>query len=151
MEDREWGRDKDGAGLDATDRHILRLLQTNSRLQWKEIGREVHLTGQAVGGRIRRMEDLGVIRGYTVTTDPERTGRSVTALVTVFLKSASHHSRFREFVRTEACIAEAHRISGDGCYQFKAQTGTQEELNDLLDRLLEYGNYRVQLSLGLIK
>ncbi|WP_426454025.1 Lrp/AsnC family transcriptional regulator [Paenibacillus sp. S-38] len=151
MEQREARKTDGGGGLDETDLHILRLLQGNSRLQWKEIGREVHLTGQAVGGRIRRMEDLGVIRGYTVRTDPDRTGRAVTALVTVFLKSASHHGRFREFVTSEEQITEAHRISGEGCYQFKAQTATQEELNDLLDRLLEYGNYRVQLSLGAIK
>ncbi len=46
--------------LDQTDLEILRLLAEDSRLQWKTIGERVHLTGQAVAARIRKMEDLGI-------------------------------------------------------------------------------------------
>lgn len=51
--------------LDQTDLKILELLLSNSRMQWQEIGEQVHLTGQAVKNRIDRMEKLGVIEGYT--------------------------------------------------------------------------------------
>lgn len=46
--------------LDQIDLSILALLRKNSRLQWKDIGEQVHLSGQAVGNRIRRMEEQGI-------------------------------------------------------------------------------------------
>jgi Lrp/AsnC family leucine-responsive transcriptional regulator len=136
--------------LDQTDLSILKMLQKNGRMQWREIGEEVHLTGQAVGNRIRRMEEMGVIRGYTAVIDPAKLGPILTALVTIFMKSTDH-LRFQQFIREREEIVEAHRVSGEGCYSLKVQVRDQAALNDLLDAILEYGNYRVNLSIGQLK
>jgi Lrp/AsnC family leucine-responsive transcriptional regulator len=136
--------------LDQTDLSILKMLQKNGRMQWREIGEEVHLTGQAVGNRIRRMEEMGVIRGYTAVIDPAKLGPILTALVTIFMKSTDH-LRFQQFIREREEIVEAHRVSGEGCYSLKVQVQDQAALNDLLDAILEYGNYRVNLSIGQLK
>lgn len=93
--------------LDQTDLAILKLLQQNSRMQWREIGEQVHLTGQAVGHRIRKMEEQGII--------------------------------------------EADRISGEGCYLLKVNVPSSPHLNQLLDDILKYANYRVNISLGKVK
>ena len=45
------------ADFDQVDLQIIRLLEENSRLKWKEIGDIVHLTGQAVAARIQKLED----------------------------------------------------------------------------------------------
>lgn len=47
--------------VDKIDLEILNWLQQDSRMQWKEIGEKVHLTGQAVAARIRKLEEMGVI------------------------------------------------------------------------------------------
>ena len=39
--------------LDSTDLQIIKELQENSRLQWKELGQKVHLTGQAAADRLK--------------------------------------------------------------------------------------------------
>ncbi len=44
--------------MDATDREIIKWLMQNARLLWKEIGEQVHLTGQAVGARIQKLIGL---------------------------------------------------------------------------------------------
>nr|MCX3331078.1 winged helix-turn-helix transcriptional regulator [Bacillus pacificus] len=50
--------------FDSTDFKIIKLLQENARMNWKEIGERVHLTGQAVGKRINKLEEAGVIQKY---------------------------------------------------------------------------------------
>ncbi len=40
--------------IDSIDFQILQLLNKNARIQWKEIGEKIHMTGQAVGNRIKK-------------------------------------------------------------------------------------------------
>ncbi|MBY9081078.1 Lrp/AsnC family transcriptional regulator [Paenibacillus sp. HN-1] len=141
----------DQAAIDNTDLLILRQLIGNSALTHKEIGQEVHLTGQAVGARIRRLQDLGVITGYSVNWDPEKLGLHVHALVTVFLNSGNQHKPFLEFLQEETEIEEAYRVSGEGCYWMRVRTDHPDKLNTLLDRLLKHGNYKISLSIGRVK
>lgn len=136
--------------LDATDLRILELLRDNSRLQWKKIGQEVHLTGQAVAARIRRLEDLGVIKGYSIRINQEMLARPLAAFLTVSMKS-SDHAAFERFVRGKDEIVEAHRISGGGCYLLRAELGGTEALDRLREEILAYGNYDLCISIGRIK
>lgn len=136
--------------FDEADLQILALLRSNARMKWKEIGEQVHLTGQAVGNRIRRLEEAGVIEQYTITVSEAALGSSLTAFITVLMKSSDHHA-FQSFIQKERAIREAHRVSGDGCYLLRACAASLEELEALLDRVLIYGNYRLHLSIGKIK
>lgn len=136
--------------LDETDIKILKLLAQNSRRQWQEIGEEVHLTGQAVRNRINRLEKLGVIEGYTIKVNSEKLGKEIVAFITVFMKTTDH-AAFQKYINNNTLITEANRISGEGCYMLKVAAANQEELVALLDEILQYGNYKVNLSIGIIK
>jgi len=136
--------------IDHIDFEILTLLKENSRIQWKEIGQKIHMTGQAVGNRIRRLEDMGVIEQYTIAINRAKLLQPITAFITFFVKTANHKA-FHEFFQVEEAISEVHRTSGDGCFLLTAHFGSNEELEMFLERLLKYGNYRVNLSLGKIK
>jgi Transcriptional regulators len=136
--------------FDATDLAIIDLLQKNSRIQWREIGEQVHLTGQAVANRIRRMETSGLIKGYRVELDYAKLGKPLTAFITVYMKT-TNHPLFQDFLRKNRAVVEADRISGEGCYLLKALVASNEELKELLDSLLNFGNYRVNLSIDNIK
>ncbi|WP_379135823.1 Lrp/AsnC family transcriptional regulator [Paenibacillus sp. sgz500958] len=137
--------------IDDVDYRILQLLIQDSTLSNKDIGEQVHMTGQAVGARIRKMRDTGVIEGYSVLWNPEKLGLSVHAFVTVFLSSNSAHQSFRQFVMSEPQVAEVHRVSGEGCYWMRIRTEDQGKLSEVLDRLLQFGNYKVSLAIGTIK
>jgi Lrp/AsnC family transcriptional regulator, leucine-responsive regulatory protein len=136
--------------FDQTDWQILQCLQKDSRMQWQEIGKTVHLTGQAVAARIRRMQEVGIIEEFTVQLSYTKLGRPLLAFITVFMHTADHAS-FQRFLANKPDIVEAHRVSGEGCYWLKANIATQQELTELLDTILKYGNYRVNLSIGKIK
>lgn len=136
--------------IDQIDIEILELLKQNCRMQWKEIGAQVHLSGPAVATRVQKMESLGIIEGYSARVNPQKLGQTVTALITVFMKTTAH-TAFQNFLTENPAIIEAHRISGGGCYFLKAAVPDTENLKLLLDKILIYGNYQVNISIDRFK
>lgn len=132
--------------LDHIDMKIIELLRSNSRLQWKQIGEQVHMSAPAVANRIKRLEDLGVIEGYTLHVNEKLLGNSYCVFITVVMKDYQH-TRFKEFIRTREEIREAHRVSGEPCFILKVLLSDQDKLADLLDEILNYGHYKVNISI----
>lgn len=97
--------------LDNIDFQILRILSENSRIQWKDLGEQIHMTGQAVGNRIKKLEDSGVIKAYSVIVDEMKLGITYTAFVIIYMKTANHDS-FISFMNDRKEVVEAHRVSG---------------------------------------
>ena len=73
--------------LDAYDRKLLQLLQTNNRLSQRELADAVNLSPSAVNRRIAALEADGVITANTSVVDPSRVGKPITVLVQVKLES----------------------------------------------------------------
>lgn len=136
--------------LDKVDFQILRLLSENSRIQWKDLGEQIHMTGQAVGIRIKKLEDKGIIKAYTLIVDEMKLGFSYTAFIIIYMKS-NNHDTFKQFVNDQNEVIEVHRVSGEGCYHLKVKVDLQETLNTFLDKILEFGNYKLYLSINEIK
>src|SRR3954454_17898144 len=136
--------------LDNIDFQILRLLTENSRIQWKDLGAQIHMTGQAVGNRIKKLEESGVIKAYSLMIDEVKLGLLITAFVIIHMKSANHDS-FIRFINGRNEVVEAHRISGEGCFHIKIKVKSQEQLNLFLNKLLDHGNYSLNLSIQEIK
>jgi Lrp/AsnC family transcriptional regulator, leucine-responsive regulatory protein len=132
--------------LDNIDFQILRILSENSRIQWKDLGEQIHMTGQAVGNRIKKLEDSGVIKAYSLTVDEMKVGIFFTAFVIIYMKTANHDS-FIRFLNDRNEVIEAHRVSGEGCYHLKIKVDSQETLNLFLNKILDYGNYTLYLSI----
>ncbi|MGM2842340.1 Lrp/AsnC family transcriptional regulator, partial [Bacillus cereus group sp. Bce002] len=68
--------------LDNTDKRILDELSKNSRFTMKELGEKVHLTGPAVSARVAKLEDQGVIEGYTIKVNRVKLGCYIHAFIT---------------------------------------------------------------------
>jgi DNA-binding Lrp family transcriptional regulator len=61
--------------LDPLDRSILDLLREDARLSARAIGRRLGVAAGTVGQRVARLEQTGVIRGYTAVVEPAMVGR----------------------------------------------------------------------------
>jgi DNA-binding Lrp family transcriptional regulator len=71
--------------LDAVDFKILEALQQDAKQTYTTIGNSLGIAHSTVYDRIKRMEQQGIIRKYTVVVDAEKAGvRSITALMTVY-------------------------------------------------------------------
>ena len=115
----------------------------------QDIGEKVHLTGQAVSNRISRLERLGIIKGYSVILDSTLNQNKVIAFITMHMKTTDHIG-FQNWCKDKEEIVEMHRISGGGCYLLKIEALSQECLNELLDKILMYGNYSLNISINQI-
>src|SRR4051794_12221448 len=136
--------------LDNIDFQILRLLSESSRIQWKDLGAQIHMTGQAVGNRIKKLEESGVIKAYSLIVDDMKLGLTYTAFVIIYMKTANHDS-FIRLMNERNEVVEVHRVSGEACYHIKIKVSSPEQLNLFLDKILEYGNYTEHLSIKEVK
>ncbi|MDZ5812782.1 AsnC family transcriptional regulator [Halorubrum sp. AD140] len=71
--------------LDETDLEILSLLAADARRPFSEIGERVGLSGPAVSDRVTRLEETGVLRGFTVDVDRTKLRAGVPVLIDVAL------------------------------------------------------------------
>lgn len=98
--------------LDELDRKILALLSEDSRRSYREIAKHLGVSHANVSGRIKRLEEGGVIKGYTVILDPE-----VMNLYPLCLRiSAGPRADLSEIGREVASLERVHvvlRVSGD--------------------------------------
>jgi len=136
--------------FDEIDFKIIDMLKINSKISLKEIGEYIHLTPQGVSNRIARLQDLGLITQYTICVNNAMLGKYITAFVTIFMKTTKH-DKLIKFIKTNSIITEAHRISGDGCYLLKIICSNMDEINLLLDDIMQFGTYRLNLSTSTIK
>lgn len=131
--------------MDKINKAILKRLRENSRMSWQQIGKEVHLTGQAVAARVQQMEENGAISGFTIRQkDAEK------HFITVFMNSSAF-SAFEEYLLSNEVVLQAYKISGDGCYHLVVSSSLDKELEVFLNGLLEYGRYRLSSSIRCIK
>ena len=84
--------------LDATNRRLIEALQEDARLSLAELGRRVGLTAPAVGERLARLEQTGVIRGYHADVDPAALGRGLEIPVLVELTRPTPGSSASSFM-----------------------------------------------------
>ena len=78
--------------MDRLDRKILSVLQGNARASLQEIGQAVGLSPSPCWGRIKKMEEAGVIEGYTVRLNSRALDLADTVLVMVTLDSHSDNT-----------------------------------------------------------
>jgi Lrp/AsnC family leucine-responsive transcriptional regulator len=69
--------------LDAIDRAILDSLQANARTSNADIARQLDMAPSAILDRIRKLEQRGIILGYTARIDPASVGLGLTAFILV--------------------------------------------------------------------
>jgi Lrp/AsnC family leucine-responsive transcriptional regulator len=125
--------------MDAIDISVLAALQANAREPWARLGEHVGLTGPAVGERVRRLEEQGVIRGYAALIAPGTVGFPLTAFVSVTLAGPEHRRAFLDHVARLPEIQECHHITGDDDYLLKLRCRGAADLDRLLTEELKGG------------
>lgn len=136
--------------IDQIDNQIIQILQDNSKLSFKEIGERIHLTGQAVGVRINKLIEEGIIENFTIAVNKEKLGITINAMIKVYMKTLEHH-RIKQLIENTDAIVEAYRTSSDCCYFLKVETSSNDELNSILDKINTFATYQLTLSIGKIK
>ncbi|MGZ5240112.1 MAG: Lrp/AsnC family transcriptional regulator, partial [Caldimonas sp.] len=85
--------------MNKIDREILRILQTDGRRSYTDIGAAVHLSANAVADRVRRLTQTGVIRGIRAVVDPAALGMTIEAQIDVKLRPTTSAEAFEQAIR----------------------------------------------------
>jgi Lrp/AsnC family leucine-responsive transcriptional regulator len=123
--------------MDPIDSKALALLVQNARSTWAVLGEELGLSPPAAAERVRKMEEAGVIRGYTVLLDAEAVGYPLTAFVAVTLGAGSSRALFLDGVQRVPEILECHHVTGDDDYLLKVRCRGTVDLDRLLNEVLK--------------
>jgi Lrp/AsnC family leucine-responsive transcriptional regulator len=125
--------------LDNTGWRILEELQRNARLTFSELGRRVNLSAPAAAERVRRMEEAGIITGYSAEVSAEKVGLPLLAFVRIEVPGANH-KRVEALARELPEVLECHRATGTDCFLMKVVLASTDHLRVLLDRLVPWGS-----------
>lgn len=106
----------DSRALDHVDREILRELGRDARISWRQLGEIVHLSPTSAADRVRRMEQAGVIDGYTVRIDPAALGRTVRAVIDVSLGAGVQVDDFESRLADRDEVSFAAYVTGTADY-----------------------------------
>lgn len=133
--------------MDELDRSILRLLAQNARMPVKEIAQRVNLTSPAVSSRIHRLEQEGVIGGYTVVLRHPDEPAQVQALISVQVGSAARED-FLTLAQRESQVLQCYRVTGSYNFILKVRCPGIDELEHLLTRMQKLGTTNTQIILA---
>jgi len=115
--------------LDAKDVEIVSILQSNGRASWKEIASKVHLSIPAVRTRVKRLEELGVIKGYTAVVDPSKILDRVRVFLLLRLPPEKLTQTLENLSKSQE-VREMHRVAGGHNLVAKLEVRNVEELEE---------------------
>ena len=135
--------------MEALDRQILRLLASDGRMSYTDLGRATGLSASAVHQRVRKLEERGVIRGYAAVVDLVAVGLPLTAFISVTpLDPAAPDDapdRLVELTQVESCYS----VAGEESYILKVRVPSPGDLETLLAEIRAKANVRTRTTIVL--
>ena len=118
--------------LDATDRHLLRLLQKNNRRCLRDLAEELGISAPTCMRRMRRLASTGVIRAHAALLSPTRLGFAVLAFVEVTLVNASgaEMAAFERHICRCPEVTQCSELAGEVDYLLTVQVRGMQEFAD---------------------
>jgi len=133
--------------LDTINKQILVALQYNSRLKNTEIAQKVGISSPAVAERIKKMEDAGIINGYTTKVSYYELGFQLRAIITM----RAFMGKLKPFlsqVKKYNEVVNCYRITGNENIVMEVVLKNQKHLEEFIDQLISYGETKTQIILS---
>jgi Lrp/AsnC family transcriptional regulator, leucine-responsive regulatory protein len=130
-------RSRDGNSrpqLDSLDRQLLTHLQKDARVPTAELARRLDLSGPGLQKRLRKLEEHGVIRGYSTVLNREAVGLDLLCFIHVTL---AHHrpnsvKQFPDKIKDMPEVLECHFLTGEFDYLLKVVVANHDHLEKFL-------------------
>ena len=122
--------------FDGKDRAIIACLVEDARMSLKTLSGRVGLTSPSTAERLRRLEERGIIEGYTAKVNLSALGYGLQALVRVrplpgLLK------KVEKYLQTLPACIECDKVTGEDCFVARLVVKDIAELDTLLDGVAE--------------
>lgn len=122
--------------LDDIDRRMVEVLVEDARVSLKELAQRVGLSSPSASERLKRLEERGVIRGFTVDVDPVALGYTLQAIVRIRPLPGKLHV-VQDLIRQIPQFSECDKVTGDDCFVGRLHIRSIDELDTILDRIAD--------------
>jgi Lrp/AsnC family leucine-responsive transcriptional regulator len=123
--------------LDRVDAKLLAALAEDARISVAELARRVRLSPPSVSERLRRLEEGGVIEGYTVRINPAALGLPIAAWLRV-RPVPGEMKRVAEILQGLPEIVECDRVTGEDCFIARVHVKSMGHLEEVIDAIIPF-------------
>ena len=95
------------------------------------------MSPQSISERLKRLQDVGVLAGFTVALDPRSLGLPIGAYIRI-QPAMGELARVAQLVKEIPEIVECDRVTGEDCFIAKVFVARVEDLEGVIDRLIPY-------------
>ncbi|MFS0826466.1 Lrp/AsnC family transcriptional regulator [Pseudomonas phoenicis] len=120
--------------IDPIDQLLVNALMQDSRRSLKALAQISGLSAPSVGERLHRLQERGVLRGFTVEVDPRSFGYQLQAIVRIRPLPGRLQEVERHVISTPE-FTECDKVTGEDCFIARLHVRSMEQLDTLLDRL----------------
>ena len=126
--------------MDGIDRKIVEVLQRDAGLSNTELSEQVNLSASSCLRRVQRLKEQGVLLKTVALVDPDKLGRSLTAIVDVTLERHGSEARqlFLQQMQQEPAIAQAYSVTGETDVLLIMNLVDMKEYQAICDRLFDH-------------
>lgn len=110
---------------------------SNGRATWSDLAVNLGMSGPAIADRVRRLEEQGVIKGYTAMINPESVGYEMIAFLSTSIDKLKHRELFLSRISEISEVQECHHIAGEDDYLLKVRCRGTKDLDRIIQELRE--------------
>lgn len=136
--------------LSEIDIEIINLLKENARASFAEIGRKIALSPSSVRERVQKLEDLGVIKSYSIQLNQALLGNGLEVFILLKIFDGKLKYILSE-INTFPEVQEVFRITGPYNIHIRVALRDQLHLQQFIDKLIKYGSPTTLLILSEIE
>jgi Lrp/AsnC family transcriptional regulator, leucine-responsive regulatory protein len=133
--------------LDKKDRLIITALQKDARQSLAALGKRIGLSQPAISERVKKLEEAGVIDGYTAKINLAAIGLRLQAIIRIRTTHEHIHSYVTLFQAMPE-ILDAVCVTGDDCFIVRCAFADPADLERVVDALAIYGSVTTSLVLS---
>ncbi|CAB3624897.1 MULTISPECIES: Lrp/AsnC family transcriptional regulator [Achromobacter] len=120
--------------MDTLDQNLLGLLRADARMSVATLAKKLDVSRGTIDNRIRKLEERGIIRGYTVRLRPEVETEDIVAWMSIAVEG--HETRkIVSLLMGEPAVAGLHDTNGRWDLLAELRVPTIDQLSEVLDRL----------------
>lgn len=132
--------------MDEADQRIIGILVDNARVSLKELSQRIGLSSPSTAERLRRIEERGILKSFTIDLDPKALGYSLQVIVRINPLPGALHL-VEQAIRDTPEFIECDKVTGEDCFIGRLWVRSVEHLDHVLDRISE----RARTNTAIIK
>lgn len=124
--------------IDNVDLKILNILMEDAKIPYTEVAKRVFVSGGTVHVRMKKLEEMGVVRGTTLKMDYSKLGYDVTCFMGIYLEKSSLYDNVVNKLKEIQEVVKVHYTTGNYNIFLKIHCKDTKHLRDVLHDKIQY-------------